>query len=130
LVVGGWCLAVNHQPPTTSHQSPTTNHQFNVMHVTIPAVQGIRVAVASSKEGVSRPPFVFVRRRQRMFSKFAHSIICRLRRRAGNQQQEIKNVRTSNLRRVRPAEYFLTNSGVWRLHNPEEYLSDSGIWRV
>jgi len=41
-----------------------------------------------------------------------------------------KKARKPNLRRIRPAEYFLSDSGHWRLHNPEEYLSESGVWRL
>lgn len=37
---------------------------------------------------------------------------------------------TSNLRRIRPAEYDFTDTGSWRLHRPVEYLSQSGVWRV
>jgi hypothetical protein len=44
--------------------------------------------------------------------------------------REAKKARRPNLRRIRPAEYILSDSGHWRLGNPEEYLSESGVWRL
>jgi hypothetical protein len=44
--------------------------------------------------------------------------------------RDAKKVRRANLRRIRPAEYILSDSGHWRLGNPEEYLSESGVWRL
>jgi len=94
------------------------------MRVTSRARSGTPVA-APSKRRAYRALFFYLYGGNHMLTAFVRLVIfCLVR------MRPVKKVRRANLRRIRPAEYILSESGHWRLGNPEEYLSESGVWRL
>ena len=110
------------------------------MRVTGPARSGTPVAAPSNRRAY-RALLFYLYGGNHMLTDFVHLflgvatiagsiglmvMIVRLKRPA----REAKKARRPNLRRIRPAQYVLSDSGHWRLGNREEYLSESGVWRL
>ena len=106
-----------------------------VMRVTGRARSGTLVAAPSNRRAY-RALLFYLYGGNHMLTDFAHLLLglVAIVRRAVTAQirpaREAKKARRPNLRRIRPAEYILSDSGHWRLGNPEEYLSESGVWRL
>jgi hypothetical protein len=101
---------------------------FNcVMRVTGRARSGTLVAAPSNRRAY-RALFFYLYGGNHMLTAFIRLVLfCFVRTRPA---RDTKKIRRANLRRIRPAEYILSDSGHWRLGNPEEYLSESGVWRL
>ena len=96
-----------------------------VMRVTGRAQSGIVVAAFPSDRRAYRALLFYLYGGNHMLTDFIR-LFLGLKRAV----REAKKARRPNLRRIRPAEYILSDSGHWRLGNPEEYLSESGVWRL
>src|SRR5438034_10472811 len=113
------------RPPFLSFPSGVRSNMFHcVMRVTGRAQSGTVVAAPSDRRAY-RVLLFYLYGGNHMLTDFIR-LFLGLKRAV----REAKKARRPNLRRIRPAEYILSDSGHWRLVNPEEYLSESGVWRL